>query len=628
MADSPTDFPGLDTLRHALAWRRESYLLVDDQLTVLDASVGDTRLAGLDALVGRPLDTLIVLDDEARGALLGDRPVREVVRWAGRRVELVVVPIPEPGQHLLTARDLSNDDRRARAQERFELAVRAAEKGLWDWDAASDETYISPRFEAIIGYARGKMPRSFEHYATRHIHPDDLPTVFEARRRLINEAKPYHIEYRIQTVDGDERWIDSRSLADTDIDGRVIRMGGSIDDITDRKRAADERVLMERRLQDFQKLDSLGVLAGGIAHDFNNLLTGILGNCNLAQMSLAPHADVQRDLREIEQAALRAAELCQQMLAYSGRGHFAITRVDLREIARETVKLVDASLPGRAEVHLELAGDTSPIEADAAQVRQVLTSLLFNASEALSEEGGTIRVSVESVDLEGRPTTSGIVMPDDPPPGHYTVLDIRDDGAGMEADILGRIFDPFFTTKFTGRGLGLAAVLGIVRGHQGAVVVDSEPGVGSHFRIFLPATPGDITQVIEIQTPDARPRGGTLLVIDDEEMIRLLASRILEKEGFRVMVARDGFEGIARFREESDQIVGVLLDLTMPNMDGVETFHELRRLAPELTVVMMSGFSEDDVLADGGERLQGLAGFIKKPFQASALRSKIRAALG
>jgi len=379
-----------------------------------------------------------------------------------------------------------------------------------------------------------------------------------------------------------------------------------------REHFEEERRQLEAQVQQAQKLESLGVLAGGIAHDFNNLLTGVLGNAQLALYDLASSSPARESVEDIEQAARRAADLCRQMLAYSGKGKFVVQPIDLTETVREMGQLLEVSISKKAALRHNLAEGLPAITADATQIRQIVLNLITNASEALGEEGGVVSVATGVMDCD-RAYLGCTYLDDDLPEGRYAYLEVADTGCGMDDGTLEKIFEPFFTTKFTGRGLGLAAVLGIVRGHQGAINVYSEPGQGTAFRVLFPALDEPAASESQNDQDPKDIRGtGTVLLVDDEERVRRVGRRILERMGFTVLTARDGREAISVFQEHADEIACVLLDLTMPNMDGVEAFQQLRRIREDVRVVLASGYNEQD--ATQHFTGQGLAGFIQKPF--------------
>ena len=393
-------------------------------------------------------------------------------------------------------------------------------------------------------------------------------------------------------------------------------------DITERKRAEETLRSLERQMQQAQKLESLGVLAGGVAHDFNNILMAVQGHAELALNGIAPTSPAHRNLVEISTAARRAADLCRQMLAYAGRSSFALEKVGLQELVEEMTDLLKTTISKKAILTLNLEKGLPPIQADPTQIRQIVMNLIINVSEAIGDRSGVISVSVGTTrcDEEYLQKTE---LNDDLPPGLYVHLEVTDTGHGMDAEMQSRIFDPFFSTKFTGRGLGLAAVLGIVRAHKGALKVYSEPGKGTTFKILFPALAEgeDATR-----SPDSSPWGdwrgtGTILLVDDEESLVALGARMLEHLGFSVLTAADGLQAVEQYREKGNTIDLVLMDLTMPHMDGAEAFGELRRLNPDVRVVLASGYSNEDVAARFAGK--GLSGVLQKPYNLSSLREAL-----
>ena len=432
---------------------------------------------------------------------------------------------------------------------------------------------------------------------------------------LINYRKdgsPFHVEARIMPI--------------RDARGRITHWIGVQRDITARIQGAAERERLEARLREKQKLESLGVLAGGVAHDFNNLLTIIMGNASLARLDLSRTAGVEQNLNSIESAALRAADLCRQMLAYSGKGRFFVRPVDLNTVLHETAKLVRSTAARHQHLQLELAHDLAPIRADPSQLQQVVMNLLINATEATGPVGGVIRVTTANAQLDPVRLARAHLGPE-LPAAHYVVLEVADNGCGISRDLQERIFDPFFTTKFTGRGLGLAAVLGIVRAHEGAIEVESEAGQGAVFRVFFPATDEPLHTAPTVPAPPHRlaGRGRTVLVADDERILRETVRDLLERLGFEVITAADGAEAVALFRQHHESIAAVLLDLTMPEVDGAEACAAIHGLVPAMPVVLMSGYSREEALAHFEHR--GLAGFLQKPFAADALIEILATAL-
>jgi nitrogen-specific signal transduction histidine kinase len=399
-------------------------------------------------------------------------------------------------------------------------------------------------------------------------------------------------------------------------------MVSTVWDVTDHKRSVKAKLSLERQVQQAQKLESLGVLAGGIAHDFNNILMAVLGHAELALDEISPMSPARRSITEITIAARRAADLCRQMLAYAGKASFALERVGLRDLVEEMAHLLKTAISKKAILNLNLERDLPPIEADPSQIRQIVMNLIINASEAIGDRSGVITVSVGATrcDEEYLQKTE---LREDLAPGMYVHLEVTDTGSGMDAETQSRIFDPFFSTKFTGRGLGLAAVLGIVRAHKGALKVYSEPGKGTTFKILFPA--------LENARNGARTkksclladwRGkGTILLVDDEESLIALGARMLEHLGFTVLTAVDGLQAVELYRERGKEIDLVLMDLTMPHMDGAKAFGELRRLNPDVRVILASGYSHEDVASRFAGK--GLDGVLQKPYTLLKLRESL-----
>ena len=396
-------------------------------------------------------------------------------------------------------------------------------------------------------------------------------------------------------------------------------------DITERKRAEDEKHKWEEKMQQAQKLESLGVLAGGIAHDFNNLLTGVLGVADQAAHEVPSTSPLHQHFEMIQKSARRAAALCQQMLAYSGKGHFTVQTFSLDKLVEDMMGLLEMSISKDVVLKCNYAHNVPPIEADVNQVRQVVMNLVTNASEAIGDNSGVVRVSTGVMEADKDYLTTTF-LDDDLPQGSYVYVEVADTGCGMDRETMGKIFDPFFTTKFTGRGLGLAAMLGIVRGHCGAVKVDSRPGQGTTIRMLLPAS-GKQAKPLDVKSPkaDLCQGEGTILMIDDEEIMREAVKLLFSGSGFTLLTAQDGHEGVEAFRRCSDEVVAILLDMTMPHMSGKETFAELRRIQPDVKVILISGYAEEE--AKSRFNAEGLLGFLQKPFVRAQLMTALEEAL-
>lgn len=452
-----------------------------------------------------------------------------------------------------------------------------------------------------------------------------LPEHREAVRQGLHALSPQNPTHTVeQALVGPNEaviWHEWTNRAVFDDHGRIAEFQGVGQNITERKRAAEERSRLEQQMLHAQKMESLGVLAGGVAHDFNNILMAIIGNVDLSLMKIEEASPITANLRNIEKAAMRAADLAKQMLAYSGKGKFVIEKLDLNRLIEKLHPILEPSLPTNAVLILKLHKPLPMIEADANQMRQIVMNLFMNAVEALGENGGEVTISTDDLEQD-RESLKDALLGEAIAEGRYVLLEVIDTGCGMEKEVLDKVFDPFFTTKFTGRGLGLAAVHGIVRGHKGGIRITSEPGKGSIFQVLLPTSE---PPPVEVSVPEQIENGwsgkGRILLVDDEEVVRTVASELLKELGFTPVVAGSGAEAIETFKNNKD-LLAVILDLTMPGMDGEECFRALRGIDPEVKVIMSSGFSEHEVVQKfAGEEL---AGFIQKPYTLKTLKEVMR----
>jgi two-component system, cell cycle sensor histidine kinase and response regulator CckA len=474
-----------------------------------------------------------------------------------------------------------------------------------------DPTCFQPTIEAVRGFIFG----------------EDLAVADGAVAAARNSGQAQRFHFRAVRPNGELRYC----LSIVEVEGNSAlpadSIYGLVQDLTELRRAEEERRKLEQQVMQSQKLESLGILAGGIAHDFNNLLTSILGNADLAQSELSATNPARPYLDDIERVSRRAADLCRQMLAYSGKGRFVVQPISLNEVVREMGHLLSVSISKKVVVKHDFFSALPSVMADATQMRQVVMNLITNASEAIGEASGVVTLSTGVMDCDDA-YFRGVVGENDPhPAGQYVFLEVSDTGCGMDQETLGRIFDPFFTTKFTGRGLGLAAVLGIVRGHKGALRVYSEKGRGTTFKILLPAH-HRATPVLDAGVDGGKAwRGqGLVLLADDEESIRSMGRRLFELAGFEVAVAADGREALDRFMQHRGRVRLVILDMTMPHLDGEACFRELRRIDPAVKVIMTSGYNEQEVISRFVGK--GLAGFVQKPYKAADLLPVVRRVLG
>jgi len=413
----------------------------------------------------------------------------------------------------------------------------------------------------------------------------------------------------------DDRLIARRISPILDESGHVHHQICIDRDITEAKQNSQQ-------LEHTQRLESLGILAGGIAHDFNNLLTAIMGNAAMAERGMDTGGDIRMPLSRIRQSSQRAADLCKQMLAYSGKGHFVIQPINIPELIREMTRLMEVSIGKKITLRYTLNEDLPLVEADSAQIQQVVLNLITNANEAIGEANGEIAFST-GIMQAGRAYLDATLTNEKLPKGKYIYIEVADNGCGMDKKTIEKMFDPFFTTKFTGRGLGMSAVLGIVRGHHGAIRVKSKPGKGTSFRILLPVSdikssppPGEDAE--PVHTSHGK---GSVLIVDDEALIREVASAMLKDVGFDIIEAADGKEAVALYRQNQSIIRAVLLDMTMPKMDGKTCFTELKKINPDVRVLLSSGYSEQDINKLFADHTP--AGFIQKPYMPKALQQKM-----
>lgn len=504
--------------------------------------------------------------------------------------------------------------------------------GLLVTDESGKMLVMNKTAESILGYGFSELPakeraKLFGNHLPDKVTPypvDDLPTFKALRGESSDEVEIFiRNQYR---PEGCWTSTTARPLRNKagDLNGAVLIFR----DITQAKATEEQNERLSVRIGQAQKLESLGLLAGGIAHDFNNLLMGVLGNASLALLGLDGNSDVQKRVLQIQTAAQRLAALTRQLLAYSGQGSFERESIDISFLASEMNDLLETVVSKKATVTADYADNLPPIHADPTQVRQILMNLLTNASDALDGEAGSIRAETGVMNAD-RSFLDCCIIGSGIEPGEYVFVEVEDSGCGMDAVTMNRIFDPFFTTKTSGRGLGLASVLGLVRRHEGALFVDSQVGRGTRFRVLFPADweyearRDDRGEVSVVEGREGANR--VILVIDDEESVRELAQEMLEHYGFEVLAAANGHDGIELYRKHADSISAVLLDLTMPDIGGDEVFSEIKKLRPNAKIIISSGYSET---ADLGLLYDnGLAGYLQKPYVPQALYEKINQAI-
>ena len=600
---------------------------------ILSWNKGAERLYGFAAeeILGRPMTWLLPPDraeeeaDILRRIQRGERVDHfetTRLRKDGQLIDvsLMISPVRDHDGNIIGVSHIARNITRSKQNERRAVLLAAIVE-------SSDDAIVGKTLDGIIlswnkgaerlyGYPRDEILGQSMTLLLPGDRPDEEAEILQRMRkgervdhyetvRIRKDGKPIDVSLTISPIH--------------DQNGQISGASHVARDITSSKR-------FQEQLRDTQRLESLGVLAGGVAHDFNNLLTGILGNASLAYESLSSSNPNRPLLANIIKAAERAGDLTRQLLAYAGKGRFVTALINLGELVKEISSLIQTSVPRNVQLRLELAPDLPAVEADVGQIQQVVMNLVINGAEAIGELAGTVLVAthVQEVDEHYLRTVWGS---NEVSPGKYVALEVHDTGCGMDHATISKIFDPFFTTKFTGRGLGLAAVMGIVRGHRGALKVYSALGQGTTIKVLLPVAPAAMQQEAEARADaSAVARGSeTVLVVDDEEIVRLTATSALERYGYTVLQARDGAEAIELFRSKPDSIALVLLDLTMPVMSGEETLRQLKFLKPSVKVVLSSGYNEVEAVRHFTGK--GLAGFIQKPYAALSLVTRVRMAL-
>jgi PAS domain S-box-containing protein len=598
------DLAGLDLLRSALSESRSSPIIVI-------TAYGSEQIA-VEAMRNGAADYLI------KSSLNGNRLSRSIDRVLER--EALRRQVEEQRLHIEQRnRDLEAGLSRERAareaaeesESRYRTLAEAIPQIVWSARHSDGEfDYVNERWSR----ATGASPASaLGHGWLEMVHPDDRLRI--AGTWAVSRAKCVQFEagFRLRAADGSYRWNLLRAVP-VPRDSETLKWLGTFTDLEEQKRA--EQLLGQR-----QKLESIGLLAGGIAHDFNNLLVGIVGAVSYV-LEMLPSAHEGRPMLELAlNSGERAAHLVRQMLAYAGKGRFIVEKIDLSEAVHKTWELVRASIPSSINVQFLTRPGLPPVETDPSQIEQIIMNLIINAAEAIPPERPghiIVRTDLERI---AQPLSN---VASDLQPGSYLLLEVRDDGCGMDEATKAKIFDPFFTTKFTGRGLGLAAVQGIVRNSSGAVLVESEPGMGTAFKVLLPpsitapnAIAPNVIAIDEIKAPDP----ARILVVDDEASVLDVARAALERAGHQVHLALSGIEAIELVSSFPGRFAMIVLDLSMPGMGGLETLARIRAINTAIPILLSSGYSEIEMR----RRAEGLpvTGFLQKPYTTKDFREKV-----
>jgi PAS domain S-box-containing protein len=509
------------------------------------------------------------------------------------------------------------------SEERYRIVTEISRDAIEVVNEAGEYVFVNPAVEDMFGYTPEEMLGSQYREYLNIVHPDDRNHVSagfdEVERR--DGSVHHYAPMRCRHKDGSWVWIKSIATSYLSASGEryIVEV---TQDITEQVEAEQHKQKLLEQMQEAQRLESLGVLAGGIAHDFNNLLTPMLGAASLALLDLPRDSPVRQQLQRVQKAAHRAAALTDQMLTYSGQRPSVIEPLDVSQLVKEMAQLLEGAVSGKAKLVFDLAEDLPTVEADSAQLSQIVMNLITNATEAV--RGGAGRVLFRTGQVAAEKVERNLLIGSDTLlSGLYVFIEVIDNGCGMDAQTQSKIFDPFFTTKFTGRGLGLAAAVGIVRSHDGAIEIDSEVGRGTRFRVLLPSTGQRMLPAApeDSSIEEWRCRG-TVLVVDDDDGVRELMAATLQRAGLAVLLASDGHEAVEIFRHQADEIDVVLLDRTMPDGGGEETFDEIRGIRSDAHVILLSGYSEERAAWHFIDR--GFDAFLHKPFEPMELLRCVR----
>jgi PAS domain S-box-containing protein len=488
---------------------------------------------------------------------------------------------------------------------------------------------VNKGFDSLLGYGFDEVIGRSSTAMGIWVDPEDRSRLAQ---QLREQGSVKNLEARLRRKNG--------SILTALVSSRIVELNGELctlniaRDISDRKQAEQDKLALERQFLQAQKLESLGIMAGGIAHDFNNLLQSILGNMELAERKLAADSELHTYISDAIFSGKAAAHLTNLMLTYVGKSYIIKRALGLNELVRGNAEMFRTAVSSAVSLELSLGAELPDIMADEAQIQQVIMNLITNAAESIDKQPGLVKLATGILNCD-QACLAASLLDESPEPGCFVYLEVSDNGCGMDAETIKRLFDPFFTTKFTGRGLGMSAVMGIIRSHSGAMFVKSEPGKGTTFKVLFPvaaaplqegfAWPSSLSSVEEYATPK-KLLSGVALVVDDEKSVLRICGKMIRICGLTVITACDGVDAVKKFREHAHEIVVVLMDLTMPNMDGVAAMNIIYGIRPDTKVILASGYSEEDLK----ERItsHSPSGFIRKPYNMRALETELLRVIG
>jgi PAS domain S-box-containing protein len=517
-----------------------------------------------------------------------------------------------------------------RSEEQLSNAMEMASLGHWEYDVANELFTFNDHFYRIFRTTAkqvGGYTMSSAEYARRFVHPDDMSVVEEENRKAFETTDPHfnrQLEHRILYGDGTVGYITVRFFIVKDSQNRTVRTYGVNQDITERRRLAEERVTLETQLQQAQKMESIGTLAGGIAHDFNNILSPIMIHSEMAMMDLSSGSPLQQNMKQIYKAGERARDLVMQILTFARRHEKELIPLKVSRILKEVIKLLRSSIPTTIDIQYNINSEQDTVLSDPTQLNQIIMNLCTNAVHAMEENGGTLEVILNNENLDSESADAFAELE----PGRYVKLTVTDTGQGIEPQFIDKIFEPYFTTKEVGKGtgMGLALVHGIAKSYGGAVTVQSEVGKGTNFHVYLPLVEDDMGVLETAQVSEQLPTGTErILFVDDEKVAVDTMQSMLEKLGYKVTGRTSSIEALEAFRNNPQGFDLVITDQTMPNMTGKDLAKELMTIRSDIPIILCTGFSEK--IDERSAEKMGISAFVMKPIVMGQIANTIREVL-